>query len=234
MADHFQTIYAQHAGLYDALVAREDPAGHLLAAFQGLRQLDGLDVVEMGAGTGRVTRLLAPCVRSIRAYDGSAHMLEVARAHLGRSGLSNWQVAVADNRSLPAETGSADLVVEGWSFGHLTGWYPEAWRELLAGALGEMRRVLRRGGTGILIETLGTGFETPHVVSDALGAMFAVLQWEVGCQSTWVRTDYQFETLEEADLLTRSFFGDALADLVKRESLVRLPECTGLWWFTAE
>jgi len=34
-----------------------------------------LDVVEFGAGTGRITRLLAPEVQSIRAFDASEHML---------------------------------------------------------------------------------------------------------------------------------------------------------------
>lgn len=230
MPNHFQTIYAQHADDYDALVAREDPSGNLLKAIQGICPLDGLDVVEMGAGTGRVTRLLAPHVRSIRAFDGSAHMLETAKARLREAGLTNWLTGVADHNRLPAPDTSADLAVEGWSFGHYAAWNPDAWREKLAVALGEMRRVLRPGGTAILIETLGTGYEQPHIVLDGLGALFAVLAWEYGCQSTWIRTDYEFESLDEAERLCRFFFGDALADRVRREGLVHLPECTGLWW----
>jgi hypothetical protein len=31
-------------------------------------------------------------------------------------------------------------------------------------------------------------------------------------------------------MLTRFFFGDALADRVRRENLVSLPESTGIWW----
>ncbi|MCC7207638.1 MAG: class I SAM-dependent methyltransferase, partial [Anaerolineae bacterium] len=48
--------------------------------------------------------------------------------------------------------------------------------------------------------------------------------------STWVRTDYRFASLAEAERLTRFFFGDALADEVVRRKWVTLPECTGLWW----
>ena len=234
MTDHFQTIYAQHADQYDALVEREDPQRNLLAAIQSIAPLAGRDVVELGAGTGRVTRLVAPHAKSIHAFDGSAHMLEVARGHLQRSGLSNWQVDMAPNHAIPLADGCADLVMEGWSFGHLAGWYPDTWRDQLAQVMAETRRLVRPGGTILLIETLGTDFETPHVVTDGLGALFAVLAWEYGCQSKWIRTDYAFESVDEAERLTRFFFGDGLGDRVRREQLTMLPECTGLWWLKVE
>lgn len=234
MADHFQTIYAQHADQYDAMVEREDVEGNLPAAIQSIAALAGRHVVELGAGTGRVTRLVAPHAKSIHAFDGSAHMLDVARGHLEKSGLSNWKLGVAENNHIPLADGCADVVVEGWSFGHLTGWYPDDWRSRLAEVMGEVRRLARPGGTILLIETLGTGFETPHVVTDGLGALFAVLAWEYGCQSKWIRTDYTFESVDEAERMARFFFGDGLGDRVRREQISRLPECTGLWWLTVE
>jgi ubiquinone/menaquinone biosynthesis C-methylase UbiE len=42
-------------------------------------------------------------------------MLRVCKQKLTASGLSNWQVEVADHRKLPVEDASADLVVSGWS-----------------------------------------------------------------------------------------------------------------------
>lgn len=48
--------------------------------------------------------------------------------------------------------------------------------------------------------------------------------------ATWIRTDYRFESLDEAERLTRFFFGGALADEVVRRKWITLPECTGLWW----
>jgi len=47
-----------------------------------------------------------------------------------------------------------------------------------------------------------------------------------------IRTGYRFESLAEAEDLTRFFFGDALADRAASEGLVILPECTGMWWLT--
>lgn len=230
MLDHFRTIYAQRADLYDALVTREDYQGNILTALQAIRPLAGLDVVEFGAGTGRLTLLLAPLVRSIRAYDGSAHMLAVAQERLRAAGYANVSTEVADNRQIPAASASADLCIQGWSFGHCCGWYPDSWRVEIGKALAEMRRILRPGGTAIILETLGTGRETPQPPTPDLAAYYAWLEGELGWSHTWIRTDYRFESLEEAERLTRFFFGDELAAQVIANQWVILPECTGVWW----
>jgi ubiquinone/menaquinone biosynthesis C-methylase UbiE len=232
MIDRFQNIYANHADQYEAFVSREDYQGNILRALSDIRPLYGLEVVEFGAGTGRLTRLLAPVVKSIRAYDASQAMLDVAEKTLRASGTSNWTLAVGDNRRLPAEDASADLVIEGWSFGHLTGWYPDTWHDEVNLALFEMRRVLRRGGVAILLETQTTGSETPHPPTEGLADLYHFWERDHGFAAKWIRTDYQFASPQEAESLTRFFFGDQLADRVVRENWVILPECTGIWWRT--
>ncbi len=223
-------IYAAQAARYDRLVSCEDYQGNILPAVRSLAALDGADVVEPGAGTGRLTGLLAPWVRGIRAFDLSPHMLGIARCKLAQTGLRNWQVAVADHRHLPVPAASTDLVVAGWSVCYLAVDYPQTWRRELERGLAEMRRVLRPGGSILLLETLGTGFETPHA-PEPLRAYFAFLEaW--GFESTWIRTDYRFTSLDEAEALARFFFGDALARQVVENGWVVLPECTGLWRLT--
>jgi hypothetical protein len=91
-----------------------------------------------------------------------------------------------------------------------------------------MRRVLRPGGTIVVLETLGTGHETPQRL-DSLDAYFCYLE-EGGFSSTWIRTDYQFVSLDEAEELTRFFFGEDLAAQVTERGQLTLPECTGIWW----
>ena len=157
----FKTIYASQAEAYQRMIDFEDYQGHLLPALAAIRPLDGLDVVEFGAGTGRLTVLLAPLVGTLRAFDASAHMLALAEERLGAIDAPHVQLAVADNARLPVPDDCADLALEGWSFGHLTGWYPDTWRQEAARALAELERVLRPGGTALLIETLGTGTEMP-------------------------------------------------------------------------
>ena len=232
MQDH-REIYKTQAKEYEAMVSREDYQGNLLRTLSQLRPLDGLDVVELGAGTGRLTRMIAPFARTIWASDISPHMLGVAIAKLEETGQRNWQVMVADNRALPVADQVADLSIVGWSLGYFSSWYPATWRDEIGRALAHMKRVLRPGGMVVILETMGTGEERPKPPTDALVAYYAWLEGEHGFSSTWLRTDFQFESRSEAEELPRFFFGDELADrIVVKENSVILPECTGLWWLT--
>src|SRR4029453_19407308 len=143
MADHFQEIYAKHADKYEALVKREDYQGNILKALRDIRPLTGIDVVEFGAGTGRLTLMLAPLVKSLSVFDGSQHMLDVTIDKLNQLDVANWHAEVADNRNIPVADSSADLSIQGWSFGHFCGWYPDTWRAEIGKAGDEMKRVLR-------------------------------------------------------------------------------------------
>ena len=228
----YEAIYHERAREYDRLVAREDYQHNILRALARIRPLAGVDVAEMGTGTGRLSRLIAPFVKSIVAFDGSQAMLDVAAEHLKASPLTDWQLAVGDNRHLPAADNIVDVSIAGWSFGHSTGWHAETWRREIDLAIGQMKRVLRPGGTAMILETLGTGRETPQPPTAALAAYYALLEEEYGFAASWIRTDYRFDSAEEAEALTRFFFDDALADRVARETLVILPECTGIWALT--
>ncbi|HKO93493.1 MAG TPA: class I SAM-dependent methyltransferase [Polyangiaceae bacterium] len=224
-------IYRSHAEQYDALVSCEDRAGNLLKALREVVALEHADVVELGAGTGRVTALLAPHVRSLRAFDLEPAMLEVARRKLSGLGTRNWQLEVADNARLPVAGDTADVSIAGWSYGHQTIWSPTNWRESIAAAVGEMRRVLRPGGTAIVIETLGTGHREPFTPPPELARYYALLRGELEFEQTWIRTDYQFASPTEGERLVRFFFGDDLAKLYLADGGAVLAECTGLWWW---
>jgi len=223
-----KTVYAYHGNEYEALIAREDYQGNVPRAIDEIINVNGLDVLDLGAGTGRLTLLLAPRVKSIHAFDVSAEMLRVCRERLLAGGYSNWKVDVADHRQLPVPDRSADLIVSGWSVSYLAVWHPDEADQELNKWLVEMQRILRTDGMLILFESLGTGNEEPvrleHVES--------TYQWldANGFQNKWIRTDYQFESLDEAEYLSRFFFGDELGDKVKQNNWVILPECTGVWW----
>jgi ubiquinone/menaquinone biosynthesis C-methylase UbiE len=228
----FKTIYANHADSYDRLVAREDYQGNLLRALSQIRPLAGIDVVEFGAGTGRFTRMLAPHVASIRAFDASQHMLDVAAKTLARGGWTNWRLDVADSRALPVADASADLALAGWTFCHMTEWFPDTWRDEIGQAIGEMRRVLRPGAAAVIVETLGTGRETPQPPREGLATYYTMLEREHGFAATWIRTDYRFETQAEADELTSFFFGAPSPTTRTEAGQAIVPECTGIWWLT--
>ena len=84
----------------------------------------------------------------------------------------------------------------------------------------------------ILLETLGTGHESPQPPTPALAELYRLLQAEHGFTQEWIRTDYHYPSPQEAADATRFFFGDELADGLLREGRSIVPECTGIWWRT--
>jgi ubiquinone/menaquinone biosynthesis C-methylase UbiE len=228
--DIWQHMYAQDAAAYERIVQNEDYTGSLLRALQAIYPLDGGRVAELGAGTGRITSLLSGRAGFIAAFDNSPAMLAYAQCMLKAQGRANCGFALGDNRCLPALSGWADLVVEGWSFLHLKVWNETAWMAETDQALLEMLRICRPGGTAVVIETLGTGVKTPAFVPQFL-PFFERLEAVWGFQRTWCRTDYHFDAQEQARLALLPAFGeDVLRALEQTPQGWILPECTGLWW----
>jgi len=225
----FLTIYQKHADDYDRLVNAEDCDHHLRPAIERHVPLNGAAVLEVGAGTGRVTRLLLAGGAKVFASDQSPAMLQVARTHLAAFNRSTWSLICADGRAQPVASRWADLAIAGWVFGHQRGWNPMGWRESVKRGLDEMARALNPSGVVIIIETLGTGSEVPAAPTAELEEYYHWLESEQGFTRESLRTDYQFATIDEAAAVTGFFFGDDFAARVRHEAWLRVPECTGLW-----
>ena len=226
----FHRIYERHAVEYDVMVAAEDCDGRLLPALEGITPLAGAAVLEVGAGTGRVTRLLLDAGARVVASEPALAMLAVARRHTAHLPAARCALLGADVLALPVRAGWADVAIAGWALGHLRSWHAGAWQETIARALAEMDRALRPGGTLIVIETLGTGVERPAPPTAELAEYYAWLEGTQGMQRASCRTDYRFPGVEAAARATGFFFGAEFAARVLRERWSRIPECTGLWW----
>jgi ubiquinone/menaquinone biosynthesis C-methylase UbiE len=98
-------------------------------------------------------------------------MLRVASENLTKLNLSNWRLAQADNRNLPIITGSANVILAGWTLGHLTEWHQDSWQPALDKVMTELDRILAPQGTIILFETLGTCQDTAATPTLALGQL---------------------------------------------------------------
>jgi SAM-dependent methyltransferase len=99
----------------------------------------GDDVVEIGCGVGRMTRVLARRAASVRGLDVSQRMLEVARRHNPELGNVEW--ILGDGASLTGVgSASADAVVSHVVFQHI----PDP--RITLGYVREIGRVLRPGG----------------------------------------------------------------------------------------
>jgi ubiquinone/menaquinone biosynthesis C-methylase UbiE len=225
-----QEIYAEHAAEYDALVSAEDCDANLIPALEAIHPLCGVDVLEVGVGTGRIARAIIGRVRRLVGVDRAPAMLALARRHLEASARATpWELHVAEAQALPVGSGEFDVAIAGWVFGHLRIWTPDDWRTQIARALDEMRRALRPGGALVLVETLGTGGVVPQPPTSELAEYFAWLEAAQGFERRVIRTDYQFADVETAATITGFFFGDEFAARVRREGWTRVPECTGVW-----
>ncbi len=226
----WDNLYTEHTDAYELLVSHEDYRGNLLPAIRQIQPLAGTVAVEFGAGTGRITGLLAGHVRQLYSFDFTESMLRLAQARQHQHGWKEVSLALADSRRMPLRPDRADFAIEGWAFLQIAVWHPQDWQVQLGRALDEMQRVVRPGGRMILIETLGTGESVPNV-SPFFREVYDYLEAE-GCFSPLaIRTDYRFKTLEQIRQVVVPLFGkEMLERLVRTGAGWVLPECTGLWW----
>jgi ubiquinone/menaquinone biosynthesis C-methylase UbiE len=222
-----RTIYTSHAAEYDELVRAEDAAGQLLPALLEITPLQGQRVVEVGAGTGRVTALLLAAGAVVCATEREPAMLGLARQRLSGSGSVKFMLA--DARQLPLPDAAADVGVAAWVFGHFRSWVPDEWREQIGAGLDELGRVVKHGGHLIVIETLGTNRTEPAPPEPELAEYYTWLENERGFKRQAIRSDYAFASVEEATRVMGFFFGEAMAASIRDQGSSRVPECTGLW-----
>ena len=144
------------------------------------------DVLEVAAGTGLVSEVVAPGVARYMATDATAEMLEQLRVRL--DAVDNVEMRVADALALDFPDSSFDAVI----IANLLHLLPEPSR-----ALGEARRVLRPGGK-LLVPTFahGQGIRA-RIASRVLGLSgFAVVTRFRGEQLETLVSDADFKVLD--------------------------------------
>ena len=222
--DHFKRVYRMEPAKYDRLVAAEDAHGELARRVDALAE-KATTIVDVGAGTGRLTVQLCRHGNQVHGVDCSPAMLELAKEKLADCS-GEWELSVGDARSLPVGDNWADASIAGWVYGHLTGWYPRTWEMELAAALAELDRIVRDGGIQVIVDTLGTAVEEPGPPTAELGAYHKELEAR-GFALSVLRTDYRFSSTDESIELLEWFFD--LGDWARRHNKRLIPEYTG-WW----
>lgn len=228
--DHAR-IYLTDPARYDAMVSAEDCDGALPALLSEVAPaLHGGHALEVGVGTGRVTRMLLRAGARVRGVEYAAPMLALARERLRAEGHADesMDLSVGDAYASDFGDGWADLAVAGWVFGHALRWHPHDWQERITRALTAMRRALGPGGRLVVIETLGTGVTDPAPPPGLVGYQ-RWLESEWGLARREIRTDYRFGSVDEAATAMGFFFGEAMAERVRANGWSRVPECTGGW-----
>jgi ubiquinone/menaquinone biosynthesis C-methylase UbiE len=124
-------------------------AGEDLAALEKIVERAAPEsAIDVGAGGGHVSYLLAKYAKSVTALDLSGEMLAAVAATAKEKGLVNIATARAGAEKLPFEDAAFDFVASRFSAHH--------WRDLEQG-LGEARRVAKAGSPAVFIDAFAPG-----------------------------------------------------------------------------
>ena len=128
---------------WDEMRALDLPAADVEIALLDLLPRDMGRLLDIGTGTGQMLELLAPRISQGVGVDASRAMLALARARLSRPGLTHCAVRLGDMYRLPIADGAFDHVMLQMVLHYA---------EDPAAALAEATRVLRPGGTLVVVD----------------------------------------------------------------------------------
>jgi ubiquinone/menaquinone biosynthesis C-methylase UbiE len=141
----WNTLYADFPEVYDefaSIAHRPRPVDVIADRFP----LDGKDVIDVGAGSGRSTIELAERARHVVGVEPNPSMLAVARQRAAEAHIVNLELLQGDAAAIPCDDESADVIA------CLTTvfWPPET---IIPTFVAEAQRVLRDGGLLISVNT---------------------------------------------------------------------------------
>jgi ubiquinone/menaquinone biosynthesis C-methylase UbiE len=226
LMDQMSEMYKSFAEKYDNLIKHEDYQNNLSDFLK--KNIDWKDksVYEFGAGTGRVTQYYIDEIKKATIFDNSEAMLEAAKNKLDNSKLT---ISKFDNTQIHTLEQQVDIVIEGWSFGHLVVEKKDELYTWLKYLDSNIKRLAKQHV--VIIETMGTNVNIPTVTNTTLKKMYLFLE-ENGYKKNIVKTDYKFETHKQAAVIMGSFFGDEMEKDIQKKQQSIIQEYTGVWIYT--
>jgi ubiquinone/menaquinone biosynthesis C-methylase UbiE len=224
MTNHTGKVEEQFGKVADAYLSStvHSQGADLRTVGEKFRHASNATVLDLGCGAGHLGFAIAPHVRSVVAYDLSLEMLDVVCQEAGRRNLGNIVTRQGRVDELPFEDRSFDWVCTRYSAHHWTG---------VSHAIAEIRRVLKREGTFILIDTcapagalLDTHLQAIELLRDGShvrnythaqwAAMLQIEGFEIEAHSLW-KISIDFKSWVER-MRTPSLHVAALTALLKK------------------
>jgi SAM-dependent methyltransferase len=187
-----------------------DRGGQVEAAMRRVHDWAGLDVLDVGCGTGFHLPRFAASARSVTGVE--PHPPLVRRALQRVRGLEGVRVLHGEAGALPLPAASVDVVHARWAYFFGPGCEP---------GLGELDRVVRRGGAAFVIDndatrsTFGRWFSRslPSYDPVAVDRFFARRGWSV----ERLEVAWEFDRREDLEAVVRIEFTPQQADEVLAE-----------------
>jgi ubiquinone/menaquinone biosynthesis C-methylase UbiE len=147
--DHLKRVadeFGRQAQTFEAWAEKTDD--QVASRFQAALGAAGHGhLLDVACGPGVVTAALAPGAASMVAFDATEQMLEKAKSRCVKAGLTNVDFKCGDAENLPFADAQFDGVVTRLAVHHFAD--PQR-------ALDEMFRVLRRGGTAVVVDIVSS------------------------------------------------------------------------------
>ena len=147
--DHLKRVtheFARQAHTFDLFAEKTDEQVATRFA-DALGEAGSGDLLDVACGPGVVTAAIAPRAASVVAFDATEAMLDKARARCAKARLANVAFESGNAERLPFEDARFDGVVTRLAIHHFAD--PQR-------ALGEMFRVLRRGGVAVIVDVVSS------------------------------------------------------------------------------
>jgi ubiquinone/menaquinone biosynthesis C-methylase UbiE len=157
--DHLKRVadeFARQAQNFDTWAAKADDPGRFGAALGDARRGRLLDIA---CGPGVVTAELAADAGAVVAFDATEPMLDKAKARCAKAGLTNVAFRSGDAENLPFDDAEFDGVVTRLAIHHFAD--PQR-------ALDQMFRVLRPGGTAVIVDVVSSENESESKLHNAI------------------------------------------------------------------
>lgn len=213
-----------HTATYEVENRATDPHGRLWAAMESLADWRGRDVLDLGCGTGFHLPRFAGTASSVVGVE--PHPDLVALAGRRTRSLPNVTVSPGLAEALPLPDASVDVVQARWAYFFGPGSEP---------GLAELARVVRRGGTVLVIDndltrsTFGSWFRRgyPEVDSVAVERFWSTRGWT----RTPVDMDWRFTSRADLEAVVRIELPTAVAeDVLAGHYGLEVDYAVNLWW----
>ena len=213
-----------HPEIYELENRAVDQDQHVEAAMRSVLDWSGMDLLDLGCGTGFHLPRWACDARSVIGVEPNPALVAIARRRTRR--LGNLRVLQGMAQEVPLPDASVDVVQARWAYFFGPGCEP---------GLTELARVVRRGGAAFVVDndatrsTFGRWFRRgyPSVAPEAVERFWSSHGWT----RTALDVEWRFDRREDLEAVVGIEFTPELAGeiVAEHEGLV-VDYAVNLWW----
>lgn len=220
MGAEWRKSYQSRWDVYDIFSKREDAPDIVWSTVKNRVNFNGKIVFEMGCGTGKYTKKMAPLVKHLYANDISETMIEKTRDTCCDYSNISYICESADKSGLP--DCSVDLIFSAW--GYVAGDF-----ELACRVEKEFARILKPGGEIWLVDNYYEGQFTTIRGKALKPEEDKYSEKKLGYSLVEViPTYFLFESVEEAAGVFGFLFGDYARETIIANNIVKIEDSIAL------